>query len=40
MNVKKALHDSHVHGLWVAALFAIALWLMSVLNCELATPAY
>ncbi|MHC4168119.1 MAG: hypothetical protein ACYSWQ_14270 [Planctomycetota bacterium] len=40
MSAKKAIRVSHLHWLWVAALFAFALWLMSVLKCEMATPAY
>ena len=40
MSAKKAIKIEHRHGLWIAALFAFALWLMSVLKCEMATPAY
>ena len=40
MSAKKVIKVEHLHGIWVAALFAFALWLMSVLKCEMATPAY
>lgn len=40
MSTKKAIKIEHLHGLWIATLFAFALWLMSVLKCEMATPAY
>ncbi len=32
--------SGYLQAIWVAALFAFALWLMSVLKCEMATPAY
>ena len=40
MSGKKVLKVGHVHTIWIAALFAFVLWLMSVLKCEMATPAY
>lgn len=40
MNVRRAIRDKHLHAIWVAALLAFALWLMSVLKCEMATPVY
>ena len=40
MSVKKVLKAEHLHAIWVATLFAFALWLMSVLKCEMATPAF
>ncbi|MHC4117293.1 MAG: hypothetical protein ACYSWO_07265 [Planctomycetota bacterium] len=40
MRGKKVLKVVHLHPIWVAALFAFAIWLMSVLKCEMATPAY
>jgi len=40
MSGKKVLEAGHLHAIWVATLFAFGLWLMSVLECEMATPAY
>ncbi|MHC4431446.1 MAG: hypothetical protein ACYTBS_06360 [Planctomycetota bacterium] len=40
MGGKKVLKAGHLHAISVAALLAFALWLMSVLKCEMATPAY
>ena len=40
MIVKKVPKAEHLHVIWVLALFAFALWLMSVLKCDMATPAY
>ena len=40
MSAKKAIRVSNLHWIWVATLFAFALWMMSVLKCEMATPAY
>jgi hypothetical protein len=40
MSGKKVLKAGYLHAVWVAALFAFAIWLMSVLECEMATPAY
>ncbi len=40
MSTRKAIRIRYLHGIWVAALFVFVLWLMSVLKCEMATPAY
>ena len=40
MSRKKVLKAGYLHAIWVAVLFALALWLMSVLKCEMATPVY
>lgn len=40
MHVKKMLKAEHLHAIWVAALLVFALWVMSVLKCEMATPVY
>jgi len=40
MSVKKALKIRFLHTLWVALIIILIVWLMSVLECNLATPVY
>ena len=40
MRVKNALKIRFLHMLWVAMIIMLVIWLMSVLECDMATPAY
>jgi hypothetical protein len=40
MSVKNALKLRFQHMLWAAMVIMIVIWLMSVLECNMATPAY
>ncbi len=40
MSAKKALKIRFLHTLWVALIIMLVVWLMSVLECNMATPAY
>ena len=40
MSGKKALKIKFLHTLWVALIIMFVVWLMSILKCNLATPAY
>ncbi len=40
MSGKKALKTEYLHAIWIAAIIVFFLLLMSVLKCEMATPAY
>ena len=40
MSVKKTLKIRFLHVLWVAMIIMLVIWLMSVLECNMATPAY
>ncbi len=40
MSAKKALKIRFLHTLWVAMIIMLVIWLMSVLKCNMATPAY
>ena len=40
MSAKKALKIRFLHTLWVALILMLMIWLMSVLKCNMATPAY
>ena len=40
MSVKKALKVRFLHTLWAAMVIMLVIWLMSVLECNMATPAY
>jgi len=40
MSVKKALKPRFLHMLWAAMIIVLVMWLMSVLKCNMATPAY
>jgi len=40
MSVKNALKLRFLHMLWAALVIMLVIWLMSVLECNMATPAY
>jgi len=40
MSVKKTLKLRFLHTLWVALIIMLAIWVMSILKCNMATPAY
>ncbi|MFC1792604.1 hypothetical protein ACFL3Q_03340 [Planctomycetota bacterium] len=40
MSAKKALKIRFLHTLWVAMIIMLVIWIMSVLKCNMATPAY
>jgi hypothetical protein len=40
MSGKKVLKVRFLHMLWVAIIIILIVWLMSVLECNLATPVY
>ena len=40
MSVKNAHKIRFLHMLWVAMIIMLVIWLMSVLECNMATPAY
>ncbi len=40
MSVKKALKPRFLHMLWAGMIIMLVIWLMSVLKCNMATPAY
>ena len=40
MSVKKAFKVRFLHMLWVALVIMLVIWLMSILKCNMATPAY
>lgn len=40
MGDKKALKVRFLHALWAAIIIVFVIWLMSVLECNLATPVY
>lgn len=40
MRVKNALKIRFLHTLWVAMIIMLVIWLMSILECNMATPAY
>jgi hypothetical protein len=40
MSVKNVLKVKFLHALWVALIIILMLWLISILECNLATPVY
>ena len=40
MSGKNVIKVRFLHMLWVAMIIMIVIWLMSVLECNMATPAY
>ena len=40
MSVKNVLKVKLLHALWVALIIILMLWLISILECNLATPVY
>ena len=40
MSVKKALKLRFLHMLWAAMVIMLVIWVMSILKCNMATPAY
>ena len=40
MSVKKVHKSRFLHVLWAAMIIMLVIWLMSVLECNMATPAY
>jgi len=40
MKAKKALRTAYLNLIWVALIFVLLIWLMSVLKCDMAPPAY
>lgn len=40
MSAKKALKIRFLHTLWVVLIIMLVIWLMSILECNMATPAY
>ncbi len=40
MSVKNALKIRFLHMLWAAMIIVLVIWLMSILECNMATPAY
>jgi len=40
MKAKKALRTGYLNLIWVALIFVLLFWLMSVLKCDMAPPAY
>ena len=40
MSGKNALKIRFLHMLWAAMIIMFVIWLMSVLECDMATPAY
>ena len=40
MSVKKTLKLRFLHMLWAAMIIILMIWLISVLECNLATPVY
>ena len=40
MSAKKAIKARYLHTLWVALIIMFVVWLMSILECNMATPAY
>ena len=40
MGGKKALKIRFLHALWVALIIILMIWIMSILECNLASPAY
>ena len=40
MSVKNVLKVKFLHVLWVALIIILMLWLISILECNLATPVY
>ena len=40
MSAKKALKIRFLHTLWVAMIIMLVIWIMSILECDMATPAY
>ena len=40
MSKKSAIHTRVIHIIWVGLLFLLVILIMSILKCEMATPAY
>jgi hypothetical protein len=40
MGEKKVLKVRFLHTLWAAIIILFVIWLMSILECNLATPVY
>jgi hypothetical protein len=40
MSVKNVLKVKLLHALWVALIIILMIWLISILECNLATPVY
>ena len=40
MSGKNVIKVRFLHMLWAAMIIMIVIWLMSVLECNMATPAY
>jgi hypothetical protein len=40
MSGKNVLKVKIIHAMWVALIIILMIWLMSILECNLATPVY
>jgi len=40
MSGKNALKIRFLHTLWLALIIMLIVWIMTVLECNMATPAY
>jgi hypothetical protein len=40
MSGKNILKAKFLHALWVALIIILMIWLISILECNLATPVY
>ena len=40
MIKKSVIHERVIHIIWIGLLFLLVILIMSILKCEMATPAY